>query len=82
VWSPDGKSIVAALRNTTALVWTNVGELRGIDDPKLWTATPYCMPVELRIELLNLDEASAQAHQRDCLKRVEEARAAATASAP
>ncbi|MDC3960423.1 PD40 domain-containing protein [Polyangium jinanense] len=76
-WSPDGKRIVTASDDKTARIWTDLEPLRGIDDPKLWTATTYCMPIERRRELLRVSEATARAHQEACLRRVEAARAAA-----
>jgi WD40 repeat protein len=75
-WSPDGKSIAATSDDKTVWVWTDLEPLRGIDDPKLWTATTYCMPIERRIQILNVPEATARADQEACLRRVEEARAA------
>ncbi|WP_436603143.1 nSTAND1 domain-containing NTPase [Sorangium sp. So ce1036] len=75
-FSPDGKRIVGASDDKVVRVWTDLEPLRGVDDPKLWRATTYCMPVERRIELLRVPEALAEAHQQACLRRVEEARAA------
>ncbi|WP_437987848.1 nSTAND1 domain-containing NTPase [Sorangium sp. So ce117] len=76
-FSPDGKRIVTASDDKIARVWTDLDSLRGVDDPRLWTATTYCMPVERRIELLRVPEAMARADREACLRRVEEARAAA-----
>ncbi|WP_437984360.1 nSTAND1 domain-containing NTPase [Sorangium sp. So ce117] len=76
-FSPDGKRIVTASDDRLVRVWTDLEPLRGVDDPKLWTATTYCMPVERRIELLRVPEPMARANRDACLRRVEEARAAA-----
>jgi len=76
-YSPDGKRIVTGSDDKVARVWTDLEPLRGVDDPKLWTATTYCMPVERRIELFRVPEATARAHQQACLRRVDAARAAA-----
>jgi hypothetical protein len=81
-FSPDGKRIVSASDDKAARVWTDLEPLRGVDDPKLWTATNYCMPIERRIELLRVPEAMARANQEACLRRVEEARAAAAGPRP
>ena len=37
------------------------GDLRplGADDPKLWTATTYCMPIDRRIDLFRVPEPMA-----------------------
>ncbi|WP_437579926.1 nSTAND1 domain-containing NTPase [Sorangium sp. So ce887] len=76
-FSPDGARIVTASHDNIAWVWTNLEPLRGVDDPRLWTATTYCMPIERRIELFRVPEAMARADREACLRRVEEARAAA-----
>ena len=72
-WSPDGKRIVAASSDTTVWVWTDLEPLSGIDDPRLWTATTYCMSVERRLELLHVSEATAKVDQEACVRRVEQA---------
>ncbi|WP_437312689.1 nSTAND1 domain-containing NTPase [Sorangium sp. So ce385] len=79
-FSPDGKRIVSASDDKAARVWTDLEPFRGVDDPKLWAATTYCMPIERRIELLRVPEATARAHHDACLRRVEEARSAAPGS--
>ncbi|XYH98713.1 protein kinase domain-containing protein [Sorangium sp. So ce1128] len=76
-FSPDGKRIVTASDDKIARVWTDLDPLRGIEDPRLWTATTYCMPIERRIELFRVPEAMAWTDREACLRRVEEARAAA-----
>ncbi|XXT20325.1 protein kinase [Sorangium sp. So ce429] len=76
-FSPDGKRIVTASDDKVARVWTDLDPLRGADDPKLWLATTYCMPVERRTELLRVPEATAWAGREACLRRVKEARTAA-----
>ncbi|XXT55109.1 protein kinase [Sorangium sp. So ce542] len=81
VFSPDGKRVAAASDDGAIWVWTDLDPLRGVDDPKLWTATTYCMPIERRIKILSVPEATAQAHQETCLRRVDEA-LAATPSLP
>ncbi|WP_437278470.1 protein kinase [Sorangium sp. So ce375] len=73
-FSPDGKRIVTASDDKAVRVWTDLEPLHAVDDPKLWTATSYCMPIERRMELLRVPEATARAHQEACLRRVEQAR--------
>ncbi|HZF49819.1 MAG TPA: protein kinase [Polyangiaceae bacterium] len=75
-WSPDGKRIAAASGDATVWVWTDLDPLRGLDDPRLWAATTYCMSVERRMELLDVPEATAKADQEACERRVDQARAA------
>ncbi|MRG94720.1 protein kinase [Polyangium spumosum] len=72
----DGKSVVAAAEDGTAWLWTDLEPLAGTSDPKLWSATTYCMPVERRIEILNVSEAMARADLESCQRRVEQAHAA------
>jgi WD40 repeat protein len=78
-WSPDGTHIVARVgEDPRVWVWPIRTPLRGIDDPRLWIATPYCMSIERRIALLSVSEARARADQGACERRVKEAGAAAT----
>ncbi|WP_437987849.1 nSTAND1 domain-containing NTPase [Sorangium sp. So ce117] len=76
-FSPDGKRIVTASDDKVVRVWTDLEPLRGIGDPRLWTATAYCMPVDRRTGLFRVPEAMARADREACLRRVEEARGAA-----
>ncbi|WP_437679094.1 nSTAND1 domain-containing NTPase [Sorangium sp. So ce131] len=82
VFSPDGKRIVATSDDKLVRVWTDLEPLGSVDDPRLWTATSYCMPIERRIELLRVPEAMARATREACLRRVERARATAPAPEP
>jgi len=78
-WSPDGTRVVARLNvGSTAWVWPVRAPLRGIADPRLWTATPYCMSIERRIALLGVPDARARTDQDACERRVKAAGAAAT----
>ena len=70
-FSPDGKRIVTASMDKTARIWTDLTQLRGTDEPRLWTATTYCLSVERRVELLNVSETTARADQQACQRRVE-----------
>jgi WD40 repeat protein len=74
-WSPDGRSIAAPSDDQTVWVWTDLEPLRGVDDPKLWTATTYCPPIEARIRILGVSEATAAAAREACRRRVDAARA-------
>src|SRR5262249_32612541 len=76
-WSPDGRHLVSASFDKTVRAWSDLEPLSGADDPKLWTATSYCLSVELRIKLLSVSEDAARAHQAACERRV---RAAAAGS--
>ncbi|WP_437754828.1 nSTAND1 domain-containing NTPase [Sorangium sp. So ce1389] len=76
-FSPNGKRIVAASDDGFVRVWADLEPLLGGDDPRLWAATTYCMPIKRRIEAFRVPEAMARANQETCLRRVEQARAAA-----
>src|SRR5262249_28470310 len=72
-----GKRIVTASDDKTVRVWTDLEPLGGTEDARLWTATPYCMPIEHRIELLSFSQSTARADQEACERHVQQARAAA-----
>ncbi|HWB74657.1 MAG TPA: protein kinase [Nannocystaceae bacterium] len=73
-YSPDGSWIASASRDGTVRLWHDVAPIT-LDDPRLWTATDYCLPVELRMQLLSLSKAAAQAELARCADRVYRARA-------
>jgi WD40 repeat protein len=69
-WSPDGRRVIAASDDGTVWVWTDLEPLASVDDPRLWTASTYCLPVERRLALLNVSEPIARAQQEACVRRV------------
>jgi WD40 repeat protein/predicted Ser/Thr protein kinase len=73
-WSPDGKRIVAALEDHTIIVWNNLEPLQSAGDPRLWTATAYCMPLDIRRRLLDFPDEQSRADLERCQRRVAEAR--------
>jgi serine/threonine protein kinase len=75
-WSPDGGRIVAAADNNHLIIWSDLVPLQSADDPKLWTATSYCMPLVLRQQLLGFPEPQARRDLERCQLRVRGARAA------
>jgi WD40 repeat protein/serine/threonine protein kinase len=79
-WSHDGHRIVTASEDKTARVWTDLTPLLRADDPRLWSATRYCLSIERRTQLLNISDAAARADQEACERRVAAARAAASGS--
>jgi len=69
-WSQDGRRIVTASDDGTARVWSDLSPLEGPDDPRLWSATAWCLTVERRMELMGISEAAAHAAQQSCERRV------------
>jgi WD40 repeat protein/serine/threonine protein kinase len=74
-WSPDSTRIAAPSDDGTVWVWSELSPLQGPSDPKLWSATTYCLPVEVRLRILGIAEEAAKADEAACLRRVDAARA-------
>jgi len=70
-WSPDGKRLVAAV-GITLMVWSDIEPLGDAEDPRLWSATTYCMPLEVRRHLLDFSEEQSQRDLERCQRRVRE----------
>ena len=68
-FSPSGEQLVSASKDGTIRIWSDLARV-GIADPRLWTASRYCMPVADRVALLDVSEARARAHHAQCLERV------------
>jgi WD40 repeat protein len=78
-WSPDGRRIAAASANGTIVVWSDLEPLTAASDPRLWTATTYCMPLAVRRRLLGFADEQAKADLERCERLVGEAQSAAPA---
>ncbi len=71
-WSSNGHRIVASLMDKTIRVWEDLEPPRGVDDPRLWTATTYCMPPDMR-QTLGFTEEQSQKDLVLCEKRIAKA---------
>jgi WD40 repeat protein len=80
-FSPDGRRIVSGSEDGTVRVWHDLAP-PSLDDPRLWTATTYCMPIERRMQLLGVSEELARRDRQRCLEHVEQTRRAETARTP
>jgi len=68
-FSADGRSIVSIAADRTVRVWHDLTPATP-DDPRLWVATSYCMPIERRLKLMGASEDQAQRDRERCLERV------------
>ncbi|HEY0477035.1 MAG TPA: protein kinase [Kofleriaceae bacterium] len=66
-----GTAIVTGYPEKIAQVWQLHAAFRGLDDPRLWAATPYCLSIDRRIALLNISEPRARADQEACELRIQ-----------
>lgn len=72
-WSPEGTRIVAAIEDNSVGLWRDVEVFEKTDDTRLWRATAYCLPMDVRRRLLGFSEAQSLADFESCQRRVTEA---------
>ncbi|MFO0589336.1 MAG: protein kinase [Polyangiaceae bacterium] len=68
-FSPDGRRVAVALGDGTILVLGDLEPVRTPDDPRLWTETRYCMPLDVRRRLLDFPEDQGRADLERCLSK-------------
>jgi WD40 repeat protein len=70
---PDGRALVSGSVDKTVRVWNDLEPI-STTDPRLWTATTYCLSVDIRKQLLGVDDNVARTLHERCLERVALAR--------
>jgi WD40 repeat protein/serine/threonine protein kinase len=75
-FSADGARLVSASEDATVRVWHDLAPV-SLDDPRLWTRTSHCVPIEARQELLGVSEEMARAGFERCRVIVAVSQAAA-----
>lgn len=73
VWTPDGKNLAAASDDKTITVWSDIEPIRDAEDPRLWSVSTYCMPLQIRQQLLDFSEEQARSDLERCQARVKRA---------
>jgi len=71
-WSPDGTRIVAAIEDNTVGLWRDVEIIEKADDPRLWRATTYCLPMDVRQRFLGFSKEQSQSDLDKCQRHVSE----------
>ncbi len=80
-FSPDGRSIVAAGDDLTITIVTDLDSYLSAADSRLWSATTYCMPLDVRKTLLGFSDEQSRADIERCRQNVKKAhKVAATAN--
>jgi WD40 repeat protein len=69
-FSPDGRRIIATSMDGTVTIWSSLELPTDPDDPLLWSATTYCMPLDVRQRLLDFPEAQSRADLERCQRTV------------
>ena len=69
-FSPDGKRTVTASDDMNVTIWDDLTPLTGPEDPRLWTPSRYCMPLDVRRKLLDFSDEQSGADLARCEKRV------------
>lgn len=70
-WTPDGKRITAGSDDQTITIWLDIEPIQNADDARLWSATGWCMPSDLRRHLLDFTDARSEADLNHCRQKVQ-----------
>jgi hypothetical protein len=73
VVEPMGVEPVNQPEDKTIVIWSDLEPLRDANDPRLWAATSYCMPLEVRQRLLGFSDEQSRIDLERCQRRVREA---------
>lgn len=73
-FSPDGQSVVVASDDHTVIILHDLEPLQGSSDSRLWNASRYCMPLDVRRRLLGFGPEQSRADLAACEQRVRDAR--------
>lgn len=70
----DGRQVLTAFGDGLISIWRSLESIDGPDDTRLWSATSYCLPLELRRKWLGFSEMQLDADLKRCGPKVEQAR--------
>lgn len=70
VFSPDGKRIVMGADDKSVRVWADLEPVKDPKDPRLWTATAYCLPLDVRRQLLGFSDEQSRVDLERCQKSI------------
>ena len=69
-FSPDGQSVVVASNDHPVIVLRNLEPLHGSSDSRLWNASRYCMPIDVRQRLLGFGPEQSREDFEACERHV------------
>lgn len=71
-FSPDGKQVITASDDMNLTLWNDLDPITSPEDSRLWTASRYCMSLDLRRKWLDFPEEQSAADLARCEKGVRE----------